>query len=514
MSVPEKVEFLELLDLEARIYRTGNDGETRAEANEIIPGSLIEGTTDISDRLQEWAGDASFSWDATNDDYKDVVTTNDRVELVYRVADSGDETTGASLGAASLGDASFGGSDFAINRWTGKAGTPSFETFSGPHEEGQRVTRYDVELTEYVFGVLADRIIYGSYEGTVSDIVRDVVTEKCPEIDLSGVEDIDVETYREFDGTSINEVVIEMADLGNAVVRSNGRTLIFEPLGEIPTEFTLTDWDFGGLSSDGDDSSLATRVQVDGGTDINIDDQTAVDETDIDSYYTVTESDRLTYELDPEKNRIDRVDVWIRDTGTEDGVSVRIQAPNSDGTGPRDITDDSVDIVSDSSGTALPTDGWRERFRMSQEALPDNPWLIIEGGGTDGQDIGMNSAGDPAFKTYYPYSISVQVPADQSHIDRYGLVEQSYTDDSLTRFETARDIGESTLAHNQFPEIDLSLDAMRRRMHDLSAGQVINIELDEYGPNHVGDFIVMENTREISGGVIRTGLTFQSVESL
>lgn len=514
MSATQTVEFLELLDIEARVYRTGNNGDTRAEADAIIPGSLIEGTTDISDRLQEWAGDASFSWDATNDDFKDVVTTNDRVEIVYRVDDPGDGTTGASLGAASLGGASFGGSDFSINQWTGQAHTPSFETYGGPHEDGQRVTRYEVELTEYVFGVLSDRIIYGSYEGTVSDIVREIVAEKCPEIDLSGVADINVETYREFDGTSIDEVVIDMAEIGDAVVRSNGRTLIFEPLGEIPTEFTLTDWDFGGLSSDGDDSSLATRVQVDGGTDINIDEQTAQDETDIASYYTVTEGDRLTYELDPEKNRIDRVDVWIRDSGADEGVSVRIQAPNSDGTAPRDETDDSVDIVSDSSGVALPTDGWRERFRMSRETLPPRPWLIIESGGVEGQDIGLNASGEPAFKTYYPYNISVQVPAAQDLIDRYGLVERPYTDNAITRFETARDIGESTLEHNQHPDRDLSLEAMRRRTHNLSAGQVVDVDLAEYGPNYIGNFIVMENTREISGGVVRTGLSFQSVESL
>lgn len=517
MSISD-VDTLELLDIKARVYQTGNDSDAAEDADATIPGSIIDGTVTVSDRLQEWAGDASLSWDGTQDKYKDVITTNDRVEIVYRIADPIDESTGegASLGAASYGEASYGGTDFSIHQWTGQAHTPSFDTYTGDYhgDEGVRATRYDIDLIEYVFGILSDRNIYGSYEGTVSDIVRDVVSEKCPEIDISGVQDIDIETYREYDGTKVNDVVTEMADTGDAVIRSQGRTLIFEPLADIPTQFTLEDADHSALSSDGDESSQATRVQVDGGTAINEDEVTGTSSEDVASYYTVTESDRLTYELDPEKNRIDRVDVWIRNTGTEEGVSVRIQAPNSDGTAPRDETDDTVDIVSDSSGVALPDDGFRNRFRMSREALPDNPWLIIESGGVDGQDIGLNAAGEPVFRSWYPYRIAVQVPADQDVLRRYGLVEQSYTDDSITRSETARDIGDASLEHNQHPDIELSFEAMKRRTHNLFPGDVVTVDLPEFGPNYVGDYIVMDRDRELSNSVVRTNLTFQSVASL
>lgn len=510
------VETLELLDIEARVYRTDNDGDTAGDADFRIPGSIILDPTTFSDRLQEWAGDGTLSWDGTQDEYKDVITRNDRVEIVYRLTETGGETTGASFGAASYGEASYSGSDFSIHQWTGKASTPSFDTFTGPYhgDDNVRVTQYEVELIEYVFGILADRIIYGSYEGTVGDIIRDVVTEKCPEIDVSGVAEFEVETYREYDGTPINDVVTDLADTANAVIRSEGRTLFFEPLGDIPTQFTLTDSDFGGLGSAPDDSSQTTRVQVDGGTAINEDEVTGETSSDVVDYQTVTEDNRITYELDPEKNRIDRVDVWIRNTGAEEGVSVRIQRPNADGTGPRNEADDTIDIVSDSSGVALPDDGFRDRFRMSREALPDNPWMIIESGGVEGQDIGINADGDPVFRSWYPYRISVQVPADQDIIERYGLIERSYTDDSITRFETARDIGEATLEHNQHPDVDLTLEAMTRRTHALEAGHVVPVELPEYGSNYVGDYIVMERDREISGGVVRTNLGLQSVASL
>lgn len=512
------VEALDIVGMEARIFETGNDGEGRGDADTIIPGDILAGSQTLSDRLQEWAGEASLSWDATNDDYKGVVTSNDRVEIVYRVTDpEADQSgSGASYSNASFSEASYAGTDVTVNSWTGQAHSPSFEAHSGPYHEGQRVTQYDIDLTEWVFGVLSDRTAYGAFEGTVSEIVREAVLVNAPEIDLSGVEDIDIETDQEYDGTQLNEIVTEMANIANAVVRSDGQTLIFEPLGEISPQFTLTDSDFGGLSSDSDDSSLVTAVRVDGSTDINVDEQTG-GEDDVESYYTVTENDRLTYELDPEKNRLDRVDVWVRNAGTEESVNVRIQAPNPDGTGPRAINDETVDIVDDSSGVALPDDGFRNRFRLSREPLPPRPWLIIESGGVDGQDIGLNADGDPIFRTHYPYQIAVQVDSrslGSDALDRYGLVEKTYTDDSLARFESARDVGEASLARNQYPDIDLAIEAMSRRAHDLSVGDVVSVELGEYGEEYVGEYIVMERDLEIASTNGRTTLSLQSTASL
>lgn len=514
---------------ELRVFHVGNDSEQKADADLIIPGDDLtnrdQTSIDITRRIQDWkdSGTMAIKSDTTVDgktlkeawssdeevDALEAITSGDRVEFwVSFVEINGEEAGG--YGEGGFGEGGYGGG-FAVHsdrRWTAYAHSPEL-TADGP---GPITIVFDA--TDFVFEVLSSRRVTDAFEdedisGSDDAIIETVLADEAPEIDRSKIEDVGTKTDREFGGRDVKEMCVDLAETADALMASEGTSLIFKPYDDISVKHSL-DWDDveGTVTLTKDDQDLVNDWRVDGGTGVEKDE---VQET-VDGYTTVTESNRIEYELDPEKNRLSRIDVWTKTTGSEEDVSVRIQAPNSAGDGPRDPGDTTKDIVGDrSSHEFLADDGWRERFRVKNEPLPDNPWLIIESGGEDGQDIGVNSDGDPAIRTYYPYPINVQV-SDQDSIDQYRLREDQLSKKIISTFDMARDVGDAKLRHSKDPEYIISCRAQTLRAHLLEPGEVVDLDLD---PLATGNYLVVERgeTYDAETNRLETELTLQDLDT-
>lgn len=528
---------------ELRVFRVGNGSESREDADLIIPGEDLtnRGNTSIgiSRRINEakdsgtmavksyptqttkgygTAYGASYggpdeepAWWGDGPMYPDeIITAGDRIEFWVSFVETGaPEASG--YGEGGYGEGGFGGGPavHSSRRWTAYAHAPTL-TADGPGP-----VEISFPATDFVFEILSSRIATDAFEdeliaGAEDAIVNSLLEDHAPEIDRSLIEDVDTRTDREFDGRDLKEICSDLAETADALMASEGTALIYRPFDDIPIKHDFG-WDDiqGEASSTPDDGELVNDWRIDGGTGTELDE---VQET-VDSYQTVTEGSPLTFELDPEKNRLDRIDVWTRRTGSQEDLSVRIQAPNSAGDGPRDASDDTKDIVSDrSSWEFLADDGWRDRFRFKHEPLPDKPWLIINSGGDDGQDIGVDENGNPAIRTHYPFPVNVRVD-DQDSIEEHRLRQDRMKKTILSSFDAARDVGEAKLRHSAQPDWIISCTARSIRAHLLEPGEVVDVSLEPLGS---GPHIVVERSETYDAGTnhLTTELTLQDLETI
>ncbi|QLG49577.1 hypothetical protein [Natrinema halophilum] len=327
------------------------------------------------------------------------------------------------------------------------------------------------------------------------------------------IDDVGTRTDREFNGRDLTEICADLAETANALMASKGTSLVYRPYEDIPVKHTLG-WDdvYGEASVEPDDTEIVNDWRIDGGT--GIEDDQINDETNLESYVTVTEDSLLTYQLDTDRNRLTRADLWIRSTGSGEDLTVGVQAPNLEGTGPRDPTDTTKHIVSDrTSAEFLAAGGWRDRFRSTHEPLPHDPWLVITSGGQSGQEIGVDVDGNPIFRTHYPYPINVRVDESES-IERYRLRQAREKKTILSSFDAARDVAEANRRHSAYSDETVSCRARSLRAHQFTPGDVVDVSFPEILVE--GEHIVIERTGTDDAGRngLHTELTIQDLATI
>lgn len=506
---------------ELRVYHVGNEGTTRDDADVIIPGedltNLDDSSLEITRRIQEWKDSGSFSVKGrstvTGESYVGEITSGDRFEFWASYHEQGVEPEFGEGGYGLDYGEGYGGGESTIiteRRWTGWAQEPARAT------NGARRVMLVWDATDFVFETLSQRLVSDAFAeteiaGPSDAIVNRLVRSHAPEVDRSGIEDVDTTTDREFDGVDLKEVCSDLSETADALMASDGMELIYRPFEDIPVKHSLEWTDiYNEAAVEPSDSELVNEWRIDGGTG-NAEDEI---QEDVDDYQLVTEDDPLVYELDPEKNRIDHIDIWTRRISDDDNLTVGIQKSNSEGDAPRDVSDESKDIVSDQSEPEfISQDDWRERFDFSHEPLTDTPWLIIRAGGDEGHEIGLNSSGDPAIRTYYPFPVNVQV-SDPDSIDEYRLRQGRKKKDILSTFDAARDVGEGALRHSTFPDATFACEARSLRAHQLEPGEVVDADFPELGVS--GEHIVVERseTYDATNNRLTTELTLQDMSTI
>lgn len=476
---------------------------------EIALGDVV--SAGVTSRVQDRKDTASFKIDATKrvDDYVGGITSGDRVELYVYL--DGDLTT-TRYGEGYYGEGFYGGHP---SRWTGVAHEPDY-TAAGPTK-----TLMAFESDDFVFGVMDMRHVYDSFENRpiahdpATDppqadrgILNEVLEETAPEIDRSGIEPVSKRTDLFSNGRSLMDVAKELHRQADAILASQGTTLVFEPYDGKTPSFTLDpETDVYTYGTSANDDGLKNRWRVDGATNYALDDE----QPDHSSTTTVTDTSRATVRVDTRKSEIARVAIWTdADRSAEAGLVVRIQ--DDDGGAPVDVTNQDSDIVRKQLSADFLSAGDWTTFLMPSHTLNEaQPWLIVESDNSGGQVIGVNATGDPAYQVYYPYPVSVRVE-DPGSQELFRRRDGRVKDDALDTFTSARRVGESRLRHNDAPDRELQFEAKSDRCHKLDAGDVVTATLPRVQAD--GDFVVTKRKDTFEGVTMKTTFSAQDASTL
>lgn len=487
-------------DAQLDIHQPGNE---TGSPDTTIPGGDIESVS-IGERLQDQIDQATISVHDNDASYVGSITSGDLIRFWTRL----DNSTYGSYGHHTYGGGTLGGSGLTL-RWTGMARTIT------PEETGPATQTLRLKLDDFVFGVLDIRQVTNGFEtraisGASSGILETILSNNASEIDQTKIEDVQTTADVSWSAKKLLECVRELAERGDALVGQRDTSLIFKQLSAPASEWTLQDSDRGLAAAPKNDDQLVNELQVEGGEDTNVDDQ----QTTQSSTTTVTDSNRITHQLDVSKSEVALVEVYTKTTGSGENVVVRIHPDNGSGS-PVDATDREQDIVTKTLASSfLASDGFTTFLMPSHTLGPKNdPHLIIESDGSTGQDIGTDGSGNPTYKAHYPYRLATVVDDDAS-ISSYRRREGSIRAPEADTKALTEERGNAALRHRKDPARELQFDAHSNRAHNLRAGDVITA--DESDLDATGDYIVVERSDDYDGSrnELTTTLTVQDVDTI
>lgn len=461
----------------------------------------------VTQEVHDAAGKATIKFSNQYGKYAGEITAGDRLEFMVELGGTGNSSH-TTYGGGSYGGGTYGTRTGELRRWTGMAARPRY-SFDG---EGTR--RINLDSHSFAFGIMGNlgrKVDNDFRETSITDIATTILEDEASVLDTSGIDDFSTEYNVEFDGTPLIKAMREIADVANAVLASDGMTVILKRSSDIPIQWEAGDDDFeGGWNVDPIDDELWNQIRIEGGTDNDVGDS----QTTQSSYDTVTEDTRIQYQINLPKSRINQLDLWTRRSGSQENVIVRIQEDK--GGAPTDVNDQTKDLVNKNLAYHFLTDGGYTPFLLEPTILPDTqPWVIIESTGQSGQDIGVNSTGDPTHKSYYFYPIITQRP-DQESIDKYRRREHRIERKNISSAKAALDLIEAKLRHHNEPRKEFSAQAGSLRAHRLNPLNAVRLEFEKDAA--VGEYMVKTRTDTYAPSSLRnqlrTDLRLQEIPTL
>ena len=399
------------------------------------------------------------------------------------------------------------------HRWSGQVEDVAYRRTS---QESRTVT---LEADDYVFGILSDRIAFRSFvDEFIVDIIADLVGNEAPEldVDLPSTDEIDDRATVTANGRNVLEVIEELALQADAYLFADGTTLRMRRVRDLETVLSIgedtadaiigTDYEYREEPSD-----LATFVRVNG-SDASAEDDTQLDH---DAEATVTASDRLAEQISPTRSKLDRVELIPFETGSGESITVRVQRANADGTGPVAPDDPTADIVSRTLQPDDPrwTNGGESDWLLNEHVAHDeDPFMLVESTGPDGQDVAVDADGNLRYRTFYAYPILAEA-SDADAEAAFGRVERSVEDRSLRTITAAGRKAEATLEENNQPRELFSADARSPAVFELAFADVVSLDF----PNEAatGRFVVQDRVDTFGQATdLRSRYTFRSLDSL
>lgn len=377
---------------------------------------------------------------------------------------------------------------------------------------GGDVRTASVEFTDFVFTVLSWRVADLSAEGEdVGSIVDTLVQGDAPEVGRSQIETLGIDTDAFVNGRYILDVISEdLAPIGDAVVAQDGTDLVFRPLGNVTATTTLTSADFyADVEVSRVDDELANRSRVDGGVDHAID---TAQETQS-ATQRVTESSRIVTQIPARKSEVARVQLYTDvDSTSDDALVVRLQAAR--GGSPVDVDDRESDLARRKLAPSFLSAGDFTTFLLPDHDLApaDNPYLIIEADGPDGQVVGTDGNGTPTYRAEYPYPLiasSVDGPSQREYRRR----DVRTRDDQLDTLRAVQDKSESVVRHRAEPATTISAAARTLDAHNVAPGD--GVELSGFDAvNANGTYLCLDRSTEYEGTLLSTELTLQDITTV
>lgn len=466
-----------------RGYEPTNTSTDPADADYEITTDLL--AADLSKRASDYKGTASFTVNNHEGDWSFTVDPGDRLEFyVDSTLDAGVE-----------------------RRWIGMARNLGIEESA--------TDNYMLTINAEQFGpvICQIRSAYATYEnrkicGGANAIINELLQQNCPELSTAHLPDLPDTTSIYLRGQNILQILTSLAIRAEHILIFDGRFVdLIDPAAIVPNFTAVQGSDIGRVSTQVNDDNLVNDLRVEGGTGHDVESQSA--QTVVNGYETVTESDRILYQINTRKSSIERVEIWTNKTGSGEDFIARLQ--EDEGGMPVAPNDNKSDIVARRlDPNFVDPDGWTG-FLFAEHTLPEPfPWLLIESGGTQGQKIGINTAtGAPGVIPHFPYEIVINRTAISS-IREYRRREDKVNNDSIGTFDAARERALEVLTKRGEPSIQCDFSVFSDRAHALQPGEVIT--LDEHDARAVGDFVVLETHDVYETGQLNTEITVKRLD--
>jgi hypothetical protein len=442
---------------------------------------------DIRENIQDAIDSGSLELETTDIpfDGTDRITSGDRIEIKTRLVGEASLTTRTVLIARDISD---------------------------EVTAGGGVRRVTIEVTDFPQTLLSFRVSDAVFNDVdVGDVVDSLVADAAPIIGRSQIETVGKTVTININGRKTLDVLTqELAPAGDAILGHDGTDLIFRQISTITPQFTLDTADLHTpISVNRIDDELVNRVRVDGGTGSALDDS----QPNQSSTVRVDNSTRRTVQVETRKSEIDAVEIFtVPDSTASDGLIVRLQAAR--GGSPVDVTDTESDVTRRQLSPDELTQSGLTEFKLPDHSLApaENPFLIIEGVGSTGHDIGVDSNNNVTFKTFFPFPIISRI-AESNSVNEFRRRDLRRRDDQLENEAAVQDAVQAVLRHRVEPQRRINAQAATPRAHRLQPGEAVDasaIPVDDVS----GGYIVTERASTFRGTRLDTELTFEDADTI
>jgi hypothetical protein len=377
---------------------------------------------------------------------------------------------------------------------------------------GGGVRRVNLEATDFVFSVMSFRVADAGFQSAdVGDVVDTLIQTDCPEIGRSQIETVGETVTIDINGRTVLDVISQdLAPAGDAITAQDGTDLVFRPIADVSPQFDLTPADLHTpINIQRVDDELINQVRIDGGTDSAVDDQ----QTAQTSTVRVTDSTRRVFQVQSRKSEIDSVEIFtVKDPTASNGLVVRLQAArNGSAVAPNDRESDvarrqlAPDFIADN--------GFAEFILPDHSLAPaENPFLIVEGAGPTGHEIGTDGNGNETFKAFFPFPLLARASAGDS-VSEFRRRDLRERDDQLSSEQAVQDSADAALRHRTEPTRRITANAATPRAHDLQPADAVRVS-DFPVDDVTGTFIVTERGTTFDGTRLDTELTLEDATTL
>jgi hypothetical protein len=377
---------------------------------------------------------------------------------------------------------------------------------------GGGVRNIDIEASDFVFSVLSFRTSDGGFDAVdAGDVVDSLVADDVPEVGRSQIETVGRDVTISVNGRKTLDVISQdLAPAGDALLVQDGTDLVFKSLNRVTPQFNLTLDDLHTpVSVQRVDDELINRVRVDGGIDSALDDEQPTQTGTV----RVTDSSRQTFQISSRKSEIDSVQIFtVKDSTADNGLVVRLQAARNGST--VDPTDTESDVARrELAPEFIAQNGFTEFLLPAHDLAPaEDPFVIVEGAGSTGHEIGTDGNGSVTFKAFFPFPLLARASSGES-VTEFRRRDLRRRDEQLESEQAVQDAAQAALRHRAEPKRRLNAAAATPRAHRLRPGEAVRVS-DVPVADVSGDYIVTERATSFDGVRLDTELTFEDADTL
>jgi hypothetical protein len=379
---------------------------------------------------------------------------------------------------------------------------------------GGGVRNINIESTDFVFTSLSFRVSDGSFDSVdAGTIVDSLVAADAPEVGRSQIETVGSDVTISVNGRKTLDVIAQdLAPAGDALLAQDGTDLMFQSLSTVTPQFSLTLEDLHTpVSINRVDDDLINRVRVDGGTDNALDDE----QPNQNGTVRVTDSSRRTFQIDSRKSEIDSVEIFtVKDASASDGLVVRLQAARNGSA--VDPSDRESDIARrELAPSFIAQNGFTEFILPDHDLAPaENPFVIVEGAGSTGHEIGVDTNNNNAitFRAFFPFPLLARA-SNGGSITEFRRRDFRQRDEQLDSEQAVQDSAQAALRHRSEPERRINAAAATPRAHQLRPGEAVTVSNFPVA-DVSGTYVVTERGTSFDGVRLDTELTFVDVATL
>lgn len=465
--------------VECRAFKPGASSPFIVLSDSIVGFDLTESAQDAIDGGSIEIENTDGVIDASNR-----ITSGDKIEIHLQLVDDISLSRYATLIARDVSDALDGGG----------------------------LQRVSVEVTDFVFSLLSFRTADASFEDIdAATAVTDLVESQVPAVGTSKINKIDTDVTLSVNGRFILDVIQQdIEPVADAVMSAVGTDLRFEAINNVSVKHQLTFDDiFSPVEIQRVDDELINRVRIDGSTETALDDSQTTQSATV----RVTDTSRQTVQAFSRKSEVAAIEIFtVPDSTAKSGLTVRLQAAQSGSA--VDPTDTGSDIARRTLAPSFLAQSDFTRFLMPSHTLApaENPFIIIEGVGQTGHDIGTDGNGNVTFKSFFPFPLLARAESGQSQ-QQFRRRDFRRRDDQLDSEQAVNDAAQGELRHRTEPKRRISAQAASPRAHQLQPGDAVRVS-DISVSDVSGVFIVTERQIEFANGLLRTGLTLEDANTI